>query len=154
MSDDFDSLGDYDPQVRDLFGLRTFRLLNGKLDSVVVSGNWEDGVCEAVCMVDKDHVAPAPDCKCGVYATHTLAALMAQYSEHARRIVAVIQAMGRTVNGPTGFKSAKAEVVAYWLGEQRFYDESISEADTCAEQWLGVRRWRDLDLMMKKYGLK
>jgi hypothetical protein len=151
---DFSSLGDTNIQIRDLYGLRTFRLRDGKLDSVVVSGNWEDGICEAVCMVDKDHVAPHDGCKCGIYATHTLASLMAQYSEHAQRIVAVIQAMGRTVNGPTGFKTAKAEIVAYWLGEQRFDDESLSEADACAEQWLGVRRWRDLDLMIKKYGLK
>jgi hypothetical protein len=151
---DFESLGEYAPQVRDLFGLRTFRLRDGKLDSVVVSGNWEGGLCEAVCMVEKDHVAPADGCKCGIYATHSLRALMAQYSEHANRIVAVIQAVGRTVNGPTGFKTAKAEVVAYWLGEQRFDDDSLSEADACDEQWLGVRRWRDLDLMIKRFQLK
>jgi hypothetical protein len=156
MSDDRD-YGSGDPVDLDLavglYALRTFRTVDGQLASVVQgTGHWGNGVCEARCLKssDADHKVPADDCHCGIYGTHTLEALFAQYGEFACRIVTVIAAEGRTVTGLTGLRTAAARIVAYWCAEP---DRSRSEADVCAEQCPGARRFYDLNVMARLYGL-
>ncbi len=81
MSDghDFDSYGQADIAVA-IYALRTFKIEDGKLSSVVVgAGHWENGVCVAICTKNADHEAPADGCNCGIYGTHTLQALFRQY---------------------------------------------------------------------------
>jgi hypothetical protein len=134
-----------------VYALRTFAVADGKLSSVIQgAGHWDDGVCEARCVKDPTHEAPADGCKCGIYGTHTLEALFSQYPEHSSRIVAVIAPEGRTVTGPKGLRTAFARIVAYWCAEP---DRSPSEADVCAEQCPGARRFYDLNVMARLYGL-
>jgi hypothetical protein len=155
MSDghDFDSLGMADLAVA-LYALRTFRVVDGRLASVVAgAGHWADGVCEAVCTRHPDdptHEAPADGCTCGIYGTHSLAALSRQYGKQACRIVAVIAPEGPTVTGSTGLRTAFARIVAYWCAEP---DRSPSEGDVCVEQCPGARRFYDLNVMARLYGL-
>jgi hypothetical protein len=101
-----------------VYALRTFAVADGKLSSVIQgAGHWDDGVCEARCVKDPTHEAPADGCKCGIYGTHTLEALFSRYPEHSSRIVAVIAPEGRTVTGPKGLRTAFARIVAYWCAE-------------------------------------
>jgi hypothetical protein len=150
---DFDSLGGVDIEIRNMFGLRTFKVIDGALSSVVAgTGHWVNGECTAICNgnTDPDHVAPADDCRCGIYATHSLDGLMRQYRAPASRIVAVIQATGATVTGDTGFRTAKAQIVAYWLG----FDARV-EAAVLAEQCPpDAQRWHDRDLMARIFELE
>jgi len=153
MSDghDFDSGGTVDVAVG-LYALRTFAIADGKLASVVQgAGHWKDGVCEALCLKGPDHQAPADGCSCGIHGTHTLEALFAQYGQYARRIVAVIAVEGATVTGATGLRTAAARIAAYWHAEP---DRPPSEAEVCAQQCPGARRFYDLDVMTRLYGLK
>ena len=57
---------------------------------------------------------------------------------------------GTTVTGATGSRTAAARVVAYWCAEP---DRSPAEADFCAHQCPGARRFYDLNLMARLYGL-
>jgi hypothetical protein len=153
---DFDSLGELDIEIA-RYALRTFRVEDGKLSSVVVgAGHWENGVCIAVCTrnpEDPTHEAPAKGCSCGIYATHSVAALFRQYGKQACRIVTVIAPEGRTVTGDTGLRTSAARIVAYWCGEG-----SPSEADVCAQipnlpDGRRLRRYYNVDVMARMYGL-
>lgn len=148
-SHDFDSLGSADIVIEDMFGLRTFKIVDGALSSVVAgTGHWVNGECTAICTRNADHVAPHDDCMCGIYATHSLDGLMAQYRKQACRIVAVIQAVGATVTGGTGFRTAKAQIVAYWVGFG-----ARTEEQACTEHCPGARRWFNRDLMIEIFEL-
>lgn len=134
-----------------VYALRTFAITDGKLSSLVVgAGHWEGGVCTASCVKDPDHIAPADGCHCGIYGAHTLEALFAQYGQFACRIIAVIAAEGLTVTGATGLRTATARIVAYWCAEP---DRSPSEAQVCAKQCPGARRFYDHEVMARLYGL-
>jgi hypothetical protein len=163
---DFDSAGMADIVVADIFGLRTFRVIDGKLTSVVVNddsnkddsnkepnnGFWEDGTCTAICVAnrdDPDHVAPADGCRCGIYGTYGIDHLVHQYGEQAARIVAVIQAAGSTVTGSTGFKTSQAVVVGYWVS-----DSATAEEAACVAHLPGVRRWWNRSLMIEMFELR
>jgi hypothetical protein len=149
---DFDSLGEIDVVIEDVYGLRTFKVVDGKLSSVVVgTGYWENGICDAVCVNNRnpDHVAPDPDCRCGIYATSGIDHLLRQYGEEAAKIVAVVQAVGTTIRGDTGFKTRQAHVVAYWVA-----DDVPAEEQACAEHCPGARRWWDRDLMIEIFELE
>jgi len=152
MSDghDFDSGGAVDLVVG-MYALRTFKIVDGQLSSVAVgAGHWENGVCTAICTRNPDHVAPEDGCTCGIYGTHTLEGLFNQYGEFACRIIAVIAAEGPTVIGTTGLRTAAARIVAYWCADP---DRAQSEVDACAAQCPGARRFYDLDVMARLYGL-
>jgi len=148
---DFDSLGDADIVIKDLFGLRTFKAVDGKLSSVVVgTGYWEDGMCDAICVSHKDdldHVAPAEGCHCGIYAAYTLRLLVTQYKEEAEKIIAVVKATGTTITGDDGFKTRQAEVVAYWAAD------NTAEEKACDAHCPDARRWFDRDLMIAIFEL-
>jgi hypothetical protein len=160
---DFDSLGELDIDIAiGVYALRTFKITKGQLTSVTVSGHhWKDGVCEAECMQaagqDPTHEAPVEGCSCGIYGTYSLAALRRQFGETGR-IVTVIAAEGRTVTGDTGLRTAAARIVAYWIGEPRIGQPPGSGwarlDNICAEQCPGARRYYDVDLMAKIYGLE
>lgn len=131
------------------FALRTFRIVwQSDVD-------WDNGVCEAVCIKRTEsvyswggnllgvlqdqlhdpavpkHDAPFEGCTCGIYGTLDVAALMRQYWHNARHLITVIAAEGRTIIGPVGLRTARARVVAYWTPtvwlEQR--QEALREAE-------------------------
>jgi hypothetical protein len=67
-------------------------------------------VCEAVCTRNPDHAEPPVDgCSCGIYCTHSLHSLFAQYGEFAARIVCVIAPEGPTLTGDTGMRTNAAD---------------------------------------------
>jgi hypothetical protein len=138
-----------------MYGLRTFKITDGRLSSVVAgTGHWEDGVCEAVCTRNPDHQEPPVDgCSCGIYCTHSLAALFAQYSAQAQRIVCVIAPEGPTLSGDTGMRTNAARIVACWCGEPNWRIVP-SEREVCRKDAPGARQYYDLRLMVKLYGLK
>jgi hypothetical protein len=154
-----DGYGDGDPLdgadiAVGVYGLRTFAVVDGQLGSIIKgAGHWQDGVCEAVCLRPTGddaagHEAPAPQCDCGIYGALTLATLFGQYPECASRIVAVIAAEGVTFLGTVGLRTAAARVVAYWVSEK-----AVAERKVCAEGCPNARRFYDLDVMAKVYGL-
>jgi hypothetical protein len=155
---DFDSLGELDIEIA-RYALRTFTIQDGQLSSIAVSGHhWENGVCEATCMVhpeDPTHEAPAKGCSCGIYATHSVAALFRQYGKQACKIVVVIAPEGRTVTGDTGMRTAAARIVAYWCGEG-----ATVEAEVCSKQipdlpdGRHIRRYYNVNTMAQIYGLE
>jgi hypothetical protein len=51
-----------------------------------------------------------------------------------------------------GLRTARARVVAYWCAEKPDH-RTLIEADVCAEQCPGARRYYDRDLMARLYGL-
>jgi hypothetical protein len=140
-----------DPAVA-VYALRTFRVEDGQLASIITgTGHWIDGTCIARCTQNPDHVAPPVDgCQCGIYGAHTLAALRHQYAEKASRLVCVIAAEGATVIGATGLRTAAARIVAFWTAEP---NGSQSEFGVARQQCPGARRYFDVDLMAKLYGL-
>ncbi len=62
----------------------------------------------------------------------------------------MIAAEGLTVSGETGLRTAAARIVAYWCAESNW---SPSEADVCADQCPGARRFYDARVMARMYGL-
>lgn len=158
MADDDDYGIDTEPAepVIGRYALRTFAIKDGKLASIIQgAGHWENGTCEARCVTtavtDEPHEAPAPGCGCGIYGTLSLAALFDQYAQYACRIIAVIAAEGVTYVGSVGLRTAAARVVAYWCAEPD--NHQPNEADMCAQCCPGARRFYDLDVMARLYGL-
>ena len=139
------------------YALRTFKIVDGQLASIIQNGShWKDGVCEAVCVKYKPgtdgegvHAAPAAGCHCGVYGTLTLAALYRQYAQHACGIVAVIAAEGITFIGDVGLRTAAARVVSYWCSDEL----PLADQAVCAAQSGGARRFHDVTVMTRLYGL-
>jgi hypothetical protein len=170
--------GDGDPELMiGLYALRTFvvtpfaftdedavnlaedlcdddKMIRPRLSSLADSGaHWKDGCCIARCRVNADHVAPAKNCKCGIYATNTVAALFGQYANQASKLVSVIATQGQTVKGEVGLKTSAARIVAYWIGDPDL-DGSSREAEVCKTDAPGARRFFDLHLMLKLFGLQ
>jgi hypothetical protein len=54
------------------------------------------------------------------------------------------------VIGATGLRTAAARIVAFWAAEP---NGSQSEVDVARQQCPGARRYFDVDLMAKLYGL-
>jgi hypothetical protein len=138
------------------YALRTFAIKSGKLASIIQdAGHWENGTCVAQCVRtaedEEPHEAPAAGCSCGIYGTLSLGALFDQYAEFACRIIAVIAAEHTTFIGTVGLRTAAARVVAYWCAEPDH--RQPSEADVCTQQCPGARRFYDLDVMARLYGL-
>jgi hypothetical protein len=147
---DFDSAGPADIAVG-LKGLRTFKVVDDQLASVVVAGHWAKGACIATCMSnpnDPTHEVPAKGCSCGIYAANSLTALFRQFREEARQIICVIAAEGPTVTGQTGLRTAAARIVAWWAAEP-----DGPEAAVCARECPGARRFYDAEFMARIYRL-
>lgn len=134
-----------------VYALRTFAIKSSKLTSIVQgAGHWKDGMCVAKCDVkpdDPEHVPPAEKCGCGIYAFFTVEELFDQYPEFAHRIIGVITAQGLTTIGTKGLKTAAARVVAWWCRDDD------ADAKVCAASCPGTRRYYDLDVMTRIYGL-
>ena len=92
---------------------------------------------------DPDHVVPAEDCTCGVYAFWTVEELLDQYLEFARHIVAVIRLDGLTIEGDNGVKANAAQIVAWWCAE-----DAPELATACAASAPDTRRYFDRDVMV------
>lgn len=90
---------------------------------------WLNGSCEATCLAHavqgvysmlgwnfqlERHQSPHEMCKCGVYGLLSLEELIRQYPGHANKVVTVVAAEGQTIVGTKGFRTQRAEVVAYW----------------------------------------
>jgi hypothetical protein len=170
MDDDYGYHADPIPDTHiEVYALRTFAIRNGKADSVVQQQGsyWKDGVCIAKCLVhadDPEHIAPMPSpCRCGIYACLTIGRLRQQYPEYCAKIVTVIEAEGKTMLGTVGLRTAAARVVAYWCAEpapqwgmgrrgdpppSRFNEDVV-----CARDFPGARRFRDVTVMARIYGL-
>lgn len=141
------------------YGLRTFRVVGRDLMSVTVQGaRWKrDGTCEAKCVPNMGfptwrmplrrfrHAAPDNNCRCGIYAALSAAALFKQYPVDAERLVCVIAAEGQTIIGDTGFRTQYARIVAYWTPVRRVLDVCLCRAPS-------ARWYRSLDSMLDTYG--
>jgi hypothetical protein len=129
-----------------IHALRTFGLYEGKLGSVVQGvGHWENGECVARCLVSSEHAPPHVGCNCGIYGFFSVEELFEQYVEFACHVVGVIAVKGLTTIGTKGLKTAAARVVAYWCSDD--------EAQHCRDSLPGARRFFDLKVMARMYGL-
>jgi len=110
MSDDFEVAR---------YGLRTFKIADGKLQPVAQgrADDWLGGTCTADCHAMKynqHHKPPVKECGCGVYAALTAFDLIDQWMRHSALVIAVVAAEGTTIIGPRGFRTECARVVAWW----------------------------------------
>ncbi len=162
---------DQAPETEDVYGLRTFAVeqtrhgkvltsvsLNapqGQLSWVNEDGSGPGGICTAVCTapVPEDgegHTPPDPDCHCGVYSATSLHSLRAQQglAEYAALIVAVIATEGPAEYGPTGMRTTRGTVVAFWVREpDSRHPEHAGDAALCARQFTGARRYFNDEMM-------
>jgi hypothetical protein len=138
-----------------VYALRTFAIHDGVLGSVALgAGNWHDGTCVAEHQgAEADHEVPSAGCSCGIYGAFSLTHLAGQYPEQAHRIVAVIAAEGSTIRGRAGIRTVAARVVAYWCAEPADDDEQTEE-ELCAAQFPGARRYYNIRVMTRIYGLR
>jgi hypothetical protein len=145
--------------VGDVYAFRTFVIAKDKLVSIGFGqgtaddddedgGKWVNGMIEARCLVNDDHVAPVRDCSCGVYGFYDIEHLATQYPEPVKRIVAVIAIGGRVLVDEKGLRATRARVVAYWCAEG-----ADDEGAVCAADCPDTRRFRDRGLMALFYGM-
>ena len=135
-----------DWEVGDAYAVRTFKAVDGKLESVTQrGGHWEDGVCIATCVVDPEHVAPVDDCTCGVYAWWTVEKLLEQYPD-AEQMVAIIRMGGEIIEADNGVKAGEAQIVAWWCA-----DDATELIEACQVSASGARRFFDRDVMATIY---
>lgn len=96
----------------ELRGYRRFRLIRGRLWPSVYGdcGPWGAGLEQAVCGEGEDHVAPDPECGCGLYGWYhpSRATGISGFGDAP----AVIAARGHSVLGDHGFRSACARIDA------------------------------------------
>ena len=117
---DAGSVSDVVPVVG-VYGLRTFRVVRGRLAPVGVHGDseaWSDGTCVARCDYHPhrradEHRPPDELCSCGVYCFRELSRLRREYPM-AHGVVAVIALEGGVLEGDHGWRAEAARVVALW----------------------------------------
>ena len=90
---------------------------------------------------------PEEHCRCGIYGFFTVEELFRQYPQFAGHVIAVIAAEGMTTIGSKGLKTAAARIVAYWVRDD---DDDI---ERCRAGCPGARRFYDLEIMCRLYGL-
>ncbi len=135
---------DVEPAVG-VYGLRTFRVIRGKLAPVGVHGSrdWRDGTCVARCDYSRrgNHGHRAPDelCTCGVYCFRDLWRLRAGYPM-AQDVVAVIALEGRVLEGEYGWRAEAARVLALW-----------ERVPATVKALPHVTRYRDVEAMIRDY---
>lgn len=151
------------------YALRTFKITDEGLGSVVKKFTWKNGVAIATCMADKNCKSPPGDgCACGIYGTLDLPALVRQYEHESRKCVAVIAAEGTTVIGNTGLRTAAARIVAYWCRReataggariesngplQLEVSRPLSLRKFFAEQCPDAQHFEAMEQMLAAYGL-
>ena len=97
----------------ELRGYRQFHLVGGGLYPLVhrAGGPWDGRLERAVCAAGEDHAAPAPDCRCGLYAWY----LPGSATVCLGAWNAVVAAQGRCILGDRGFRAASARIEAVAL---------------------------------------
>jgi hypothetical protein len=170
MSDDYGFHVDPLDIHIETYALRTFAIRDGRADSVVQQqGNyWKGGVCVAKCLHhdDPEHIAPMPSpCRCGIYGCLSIGVLRRQYPEYCARIITVVECEGKTMLGTVGLRTAAARVVAYWCaepaprwgrgkpGDPAPSRGDKSEEEICVRDFPDARRFRDVGIMARLYGL-
>jgi hypothetical protein len=138
-------------------GLRTFAVEKGRLKSPMSPGGpsyWDNGIAVAECRRWRDEddrenctESPNENCRCGLYAMHTLDELFKQYGQWARQCVAVIACQGTTYIGTKGLKTASAQIIAYWTHEQAKVHLQVFRQQ-CPE----AVGFTDIQEMLKTYG--
>lgn len=131
--------------------LRTFKVdyRTKELRSITQPGShWKGGVCTAICLAKKSlqHTTPSIYCVCGIYGTLTLDALRQFGPLCIRDIVTVIAAEGITIIGPTGLRTERARVIAYWSPARGI-------RKLAAKQFEGARHFDDLQALLDEYDL-
>lgn len=137
------------------YGLRTFKLRDGTLGSVVKNHAWTGGTAIAQCLaspgtalglIEPPHEAPHEDCACGIYATLNFTMLARQYGDDAKRSVAVIAAEGTTIIGDKGLRTAAARIVGWWAVD----DDAAKSYAQCD----GATRHDDVNALLEAFGFE
>jgi len=117
-----DAYAGFEPQVGEIYALRTFRVgLGGRLYPLFSGSPWVDGPNVAGCLrlrrgaESAIHVAPGEHCTCGFYAYGGEAA--AGDYPHSRHVLAVVACWGRVIAGTRGLRAERARIVALWLSD-------------------------------------
>lgn len=97
----------------ELRGYRQFQLRADGLYPLVHSGSgpWDGELERARCVVGSEHVAPARECRCGLYAWY----LPGSATVSLGPANAVVAARGRCVLGDRGFRAGQARIEAVSL---------------------------------------
>ena len=105
-----------------LYGLRTWTVVGGlgeeRLAGPQQPAPWPDGGdwLEATCARDAAHVAPAPECECGIHAWHPRRRWARQALAPRRRVAGVVEARGAIELHRDGFRAERARPYALFLG--------------------------------------
>lgn len=159
------------------YALRTFRFSDDDFLPILNTpnrGGWtREGTCVATCFSPPNyprdlHEAPCLECECGIYGSHSLQDLHAQYS-YAWYFVAVIAAEGKTIVGSRGLRTERARVVAYWIRGNSpndfprlyssrslcsvAYERPTGVHDVCRKSFGNAREWDNLEAMTEHFGL-
>lgn len=100
--------------VGEVRAIRTFRLgRDGGLYPLYADRAWAPGENTAACKRGHEHVAPAPDCRCGFYAYGDLTWTVAQ--PPAVRVLAVVALWGSLEVATRGVRAQHGRLQAVWL---------------------------------------
>ncbi|MHA3704018.1 hypothetical protein ACXR2U_17760 [Jatrophihabitans sp. YIM 134969] len=103
-----------EPLVGEIRAVRTFRVgPAGELLPLTVATPWTAATTTAVCATGASHVAPDPDCTCGLYAY--AGPPTAAEQAHAVHVLAVVAVWGHVVLGTRGLRAQHARVEAVWF---------------------------------------
>lgn len=116
---------------RALFGVRDFRCHDGHLYSTYIEHAWVAGKEErAICVPLKDHQAPHPTCRCGLYSFYNREGVLKHgdgYVGEGQGVRGVVSAWGDVVLHERGFRSEymRLEALLYEPVTIRVFDEQL-----------------------------
>jgi len=61
------------------------------------------------------HVAPFPDCSCGIYSFTTVQEVLRQYGQYGAHVIGVVEPYGTAEQASLGQRSAKVLLLALWV---------------------------------------
>jgi hypothetical protein len=146
-----DSYAGFEPQVGEIYAIRSFRIGPGGLLYPLFSDSaWVDGPNTAHCLLDPvdgppQHTPPQPGCSCGFYAYGDERSA-AEYP-HSRHVLAVVSFWGGVIAGTRGLRAEHGRIEALW------YSDTVPAdlARSVAERYPNVRTYRDRDAMLAEH---
>ena len=133
--------GGFEPVVGTVRAVRSFRVgASGELHPLYHDTPWDDPVVTARCLLhdSPDHVAPEPDCVCGLYAYS--GPYTAREDPHARHVLGVVACWGRVVTGTRGLRAQHAAIEALWFGPR--VPDTVVETVRARHPWVTLHRDR------------
>lgn len=124
----------------------------GALHSAIMSNTWKQGRSSAICMSSGNHIAPDPNCGCGLYVVADLDELDGHVTIADNLVVGAVVGWGRVVqHGREGWRAQHCRILA--LLDCKYSDAQLKTTREAAKEYkLPVLERDGLEKYVREWG--